>query len=59
MLRIWLEEWFDTLLMLFLVFGSLLFSFYYWKEQYNMRYANVVIEDFLEKASTEGKVSIQ
>ncbi len=59
MLRIWLEEWFDTLLMLFLVFVSLLFSFYYWKEQYNMRCASVVIEDFLEKASTEGKVSIQ
>lgn len=59
MIRIWVEEWFDTLLMLFLIVGSLIFSFYYWKGQYQVRYTKIVVEEFLENSSTEGEVSVE
>lgn len=59
MIRIWTEEWFDTLLMLFLMFGSLFFSFYYWNSQYRIRCAEAVVEEFLENSSVEGKVSLE
>ena len=59
MMRAWLEEWFDTLLMLFLIFASLLFSFYFWNEQYRLRYVEVIIKQFLENSCVEGKVSIE
>ena len=53
----WLEEWFDTLLMLFFIFASLLFSFYFWKEQYQLRCTQVIVDEFLDKSCVEGKIS--
>ncbi len=58
MIRTWLEEWFDTLLMLFFLFSSLVFSFYFWKEQYHFRCTEIVIKEFLNNCCMEGKVSI-
>ena len=57
MIHRWLEEWFDTLLLLFFIFASLLFSFYFWKEQYQLRCTQIVIDEFLEKSCVEGKIS--
>ena len=58
MIRIWLEEWFDTLLMLFFLFSSLVFSFYFWKEQYHFRCTEMIVKEFLNNCCIEGKVSI-
>ncbi len=58
MIRTWLEEWFDTLLMLCFLFSSLVFSFYFWKEQYHFRCTEMVVKEFLDDCCIEGKVSI-
>ena len=51
-----LEELFDTILFFIGVFGVLIFFLGYWKNAFQIRYAEVVLRDFLGKIAITGKV---
>lgn len=57
MVHKWLEEWYDTLLYLGLMLGSLFFFIIYWNGAYQVRYTEVVLQEFLSKVATQGKVT--
>lgn len=52
-----LEELFDTLLFFVGVLGILIFFLLYWKSSFQIRYAEVVLQDFLGKIAVTGKVT--
>ena len=55
----WMEELVDTLLYLGIIIGLLIFSTCYWKEEYQLRWAEFVTEEFLYLASAEGKIALE
>ena len=52
-----LEDLLDNFLFAVGVFGVLIFFIIYWERSFQIRYAEVVIHDFLWKASVSGKVT--
>ncbi|MBQ8877759.1 MAG: bacterial Ig-like domain-containing protein [Lachnospiraceae bacterium] len=52
-----LEELFDTILFFIGVFGVLIFFLGYWKNAFQIRYAEEVLRDFLGKIAITGKVT--
>lgn len=59
MLHKWLEELFDTVQFLLLVFGLLAGFLLYWRSAYEVRCAELLLEDFLEETSKEGGFSLE
>lgn len=59
MVHKWLESLVDTLLYLGLIMGLLMFSAYYWKNAYQTRTAELVIEEFLNDVSKDGGMSVE
>ena len=56
MIHKWLDDLFDILIFLGLVFGLLLFFIHYWSNGYKTRQAEWIVLDFLETVSTEGRI---
>lgn len=54
-----LEELFDTLLYLGMIMGALIFFCWYWRTEYQMRYANLVLQEFLTEVSSDGKITLE
>ena len=52
-----LEELFDTLLFFVGAFGILIFFLVYWNNSFKIRYAEVVLQEFLEKIAFTGKIT--
>lgn len=52
-----LEEAFDTILFFAGVFGVLILFMGYWENTFQLRYAEVVLQDFLGKVAITGKVT--
>ncbi len=59
MIHRWMERWFDTLLFLMLMIGMLFGFVYYWKGEFQIRCAEVIMQDFLAKASVNGKITVE
>ncbi len=59
MIHKWLEEGYDTFLFLMIQFGSLLFFLLYWKGEYQLRYAEAVMQNFLTEVTVDGMISIE
>lgn len=57
MLHKWLEEWHDTILYLVGVFGLLGFFFSYWAGEYQDRYAELLIQEFLYSVTINGRMT--
>lgn len=57
MIHKWLEDWFDSLLYLGVMMGLLIFSVHYWKSAYQIRYAELVTNEFLNNVSISGRIS--
>lgn len=53
----WIEEMVDFLLLLGILAGFLLFFLLYWKDSFQMQYAEMEVNTFLTKARTEGKIT--
>ena len=53
-----LEEWFDTLMYLALITGMLILFCCYWKTEYRVRLSEVVVQEFLQEVSAEGKITL-
>jgi len=51
------EEWHDTLLYIGAVFGMLAFFLGYWKGEYQSRYAELVMREFLYEVTVNGSVT--
>lgn len=51
-----LEEWFDTMPYVAGIAGLMLFFFLYWSNAYQVRYAEVVMQDFLYETAIAGKI---
>lgn len=58
MLHKWLEEWNDTLLYLILLIGMTVFFSCYWKENFQIRYAEAMVQQFLEETVAKGKITL-
>ena len=56
MIHKWLEEWCDTLLYLGVLIGALFFFMSFWSGQYQIRYAEIVMQDFLIETTKQGKI---
>ena len=54
-----LEEWFDTILYLVLLFGASLFFACFWSEQIQNECAETVVQEFLTEASIDGKITAE
>lgn len=59
MMHKWLEDWHDTLVYLGAVFVLLGFFLSYWKGEYQNRYTEVILQDFLSSAVTSGKITLE
>ena len=59
MLHKWMEELVDFRLYLGLMFGLLVFFLCYWKNCYQTRQAELMLNSFLHKASSSGKITAQ
>ena len=59
MIHKWLEEWYETGLYLLLIAGGTFFFLWYWVGQCQVRYAEVVLEDFLTEVSVDGKITLE
>ena len=59
MIARWLENMADTILYLAFIFGLMFFFCVYWKEEYRIRYAEAIMEEFLVDISAEGKISME
>lgn len=57
MIHRWLEEWYDTLLYLGLTVGLLCFFLLHWESECQIRMTEAVIDEFLTKASMNGKIT--
>ena len=57
MIRKWMEQWFDTFLLLTMLIGMLLFFMCFWRSQFQIRYAEVIAQDFLAEVSVKGKIT--
>lgn len=53
------EEWHDTLLYLGAVFGLLAFFLCYWKGEYQNRYAELVMQEFLSEVTVSGIITLE
>ena len=53
----WTEKLYDTLLYVLLLSGLLIFFVFYWSGEYRLRYAELVINDFLDTVSAEGRIA--
>ena len=51
----WLEDMADNVLFLAVLFSLLLLFLMYWKGAFQLRYAEVIIQDFLAEARVEGR----
>lgn len=58
-MRKWMEELFDTLLLTGLFVGLLFFFQDYWRNAYQIRCAETVMEEFLAGVSAEGKITLE
>lgn len=59
MLRKWLESWFDSFSF---IGGTILFMslfFYYWTTEYQNRYAELVIQEFLTEVAADGSIKVE
>lgn len=52
-----LEDLFDTLLYLGIIMGALIFFCWHWKTEYQARYAELVLQEFLTDVSSDGKIT--
>ncbi len=59
MIHKWLEEGYDTLLFLLVLVGSLLFFILYWKDEYQVRFAEIVMNEFLLEVAVDGKITLE
>lgn len=59
MVHRWLEEWCDTLLYVLILCSTLLFFLLYWKGECEVRYAEVVMQEFLSDVSKNGKITVE
>jgi len=57
MLHKWLEEWYDTLLYLGVLVGCIALFNSGWKKEYQVRYAEAVMQEFLAEVSVKGKIT--
>lgn len=58
MIHEWLEELHDTLWYFGIMLGMLFFFLIYWKGEYQLRYAEIVMQEFLTDASVNGKITL-
>lgn len=59
MIRNWLEELFDTLFYLGIMFGLIFFFVLYWRNSFQVRYAETVLDEFLDEVAADGKLSME
>ena len=59
MLHKWLEDWHDTFLYVFAVFGLLGFFLSYWTGEYQNRYAELLLQEFLSNVAVTGKITVE
>lgn len=53
----WLEDVFDTLIYICAMIGLLGFFMYYFTQEYQLKYAEVIIQEFLDKTAISGRVT--
>lgn len=58
MLHQWMEKMWDTLLYVVFLIFLLFFFLFYWKNAYQFRYAEIVLQDFLDSTATTGQISL-
>lgn len=54
----WAEEWFDTLFTIGTLTVLLIFFLWYWNGNYQLKCAEVVLQEFLDEVSASGKISL-
>jgi len=52
----WLGEWYDTILYVFFVSGLMIFFLCHWRMEYRVRCAELVVNEFLNEVSAEGRI---
>ena len=59
MIHRWLEEWYDTLMYIVVIFGALVFFLWYWRAEYQVRFAEIVLQEFLVEVSADGTITLE
>lgn len=59
MIHKWLADLFDFMLYLGIMIGLLLLFGWYWKTEYQVRYAEIMMQEFLDDVSVKGKITLE
>lgn len=57
MIHKWMEQWFDTFLFFALLIGMLFGFLCFWRNEIQIRYAEVIVQNFLKEVSVRGKIT--